>query len=265
VDVNVTDLNYKELPPMQSELQVTSEPDDVMVEPAGPQSGKMVTLEQVFDAFGSCPGLVFNVDLKNGAQSLAETVAKLIFKKGLRERVIWGSGDNAEMTEYLHQRYPDVPQFFTTKTVISTVVYYWLGLLPFITLKESYFQPPHPWGYVLRNHTSLDTTTWTESVKFKVLNYLFMPEAMFKHLKSRGIPTWMWVLNHDKSFQEALENGVDAIMTDYPLRLRQYLDKTQTKQMTRKAKTSCNLQNNSHGLKDTLCARTVHALGSKQL
>lgn len=34
----------------------------------------------------------------------------------------------------------------------------------------------------------------------------------------------MWVLNEDKDFAEAFGYGVDGVMTDYPTRLRRYLD-----------------------------------------
>jgi len=224
VDVRVEDVSFKELPTIKRELQVMSEPDGVLVNFEGrQQTAKLVSLEELFNAF---PQTVFNIDLKRGSRELADKVAAIVFKKSLRERVIWGSDTDSGLTAYLHTEYPDISLFFGTRGVIKTVLLYWLGILPFVTLKESYFQTPYSWTYALRNHKSLSTTTWREWVKYQVLTFLFMQRSMFAHLSSRGIPVWMWIVNDKSGFDRAFkELKVDGVMTDYPARLRKYLKK----------------------------------------
>lgn len=221
--VEIKDILFKDLPKLKPVLQVCSQPDGVETNPEDrPQSQSWVTLNQVFDAF---PGSVFNIDLKQGSPQLADRVASAIFKRGIQPNVIWGSDSSAELTAYLYDKYPDIPLLFGTRGVIRAVILYWLGLLPFVTFQESYFQPPHSWCYVLRNHKSLKTTSWKEWFKYRVLTFLFMQASLFAHLSARGIPVWMWTINDEDGFDDAFKRYcVDGVMTDYPSKLRKYID-----------------------------------------
>ena len=58
-----------------------------------------------------------------------------------------------------------------------------------------------------------------------MLTLLFMRADLFAHLSARGIPVWMWIVNDEHGFDAAFRKyGVDAVMTDYPSKLRRYLD-----------------------------------------
>lgn len=51
-------------------------------------------------------------------------------------------------------------------------------------------------------------------------------KALFRHLKARGVPVILWVLNEEEEYQEALEmygDTVDGIMTDSPTRLIEFM------------------------------------------
>ena len=51
-------------------------------------------------------------------------------------------------------------------------------------------------------------------------------KALFRHLKARGVPVILWVLNEEEEYQEALEmygDTVDGIMTDRPTRLIEFM------------------------------------------
>merc|ERR1719354_1057804 len=48
---------------------------------------------------------------------------------------------------------------------------------------------------------------------------LFRP-ILIRHLASRGIPTYVWVLNEESEFTRALDAGAAGIMTDYPSKLK---------------------------------------------
>ncbi|NXA00091.1 GDPD3 Lysophospholipase, partial [Nesospiza acunhae] len=46
---------------------------------------------------------------------------------------------------------------------------------------------------------------------------------LLKHLKSRGLQVWLWVLNEERDFAEAFGLGATGVITDYPARLRRFL------------------------------------------
>ncbi|XP_076325400.1 lysophospholipase D GDPD1-like [Tachypleus tridentatus] len=68
------------------------------------------------------------------------------------------------------------------------------------------------------------------SILFWLINRLLMNKALFHHLKKRGIQTYLWVLNEDKDYENAFQLGVTGVMTDYPSKLRKYLDLKQVAQ-----------------------------------
>lgn len=54
---------------------------------------------------------------------------------------------------------------------------------------------------------------------------LLISPILFKHLDKRGIQTYLWVLNEDSEFNLAFNKlKVAGVMTDYPTRLKNYLD-----------------------------------------
>ena len=58
----------------------------------------------------------------------------------------------------------------------------------------------------------------------KMANFLLLRPSLIDHLKARGIPTYLWVLNNPEQFEQARLVGVSGIMTDYPSRLKQYFE-----------------------------------------
>lgn len=67
---------------------------------------------------------------------------------------------------------------------------------------------------------------------------LFMSKSLFSHLRKRGLVVLLWTPNERSEFEEAKQTGADGvgmiftcdlmrqqIMTDYPLLLRQWMDK----------------------------------------
>ena len=53
--------------------------------------------------------------------------------------------------------------------------------------------------------------------------------GMYKHLRARNVHVVLWVLNSEEEFDEALEMGVDWVMTDFPTLLREYIEKVEKK------------------------------------
>jgi len=54
-----------------------------------------------------------------------------------------------------------------------------------------------------------------------------MSPMLFLHLQKRGVTTYLWVLNHEDQFERAFSLGVQGVMTDYPSKLHQFLEKKQ--------------------------------------
>jgi hypothetical protein len=52
--------------------------------------------------------------------------------------------------------------------------------------------------------------------------------SLYRHLRARGIPIIVWVLNEEEEFQEALDcfgKDIDGMMTDRPTSLREFMAK----------------------------------------
>ncbi len=50
-------------------------------------------------------------------------------------------------------------------------------------------------------------------------------KALFRHMKQRGVPVILWVLNEEEEFMEAYEmygDTVDGVMTDRPTKLIEF-------------------------------------------
>ena len=58
----------------------------------------------------------------------------------------------------------------------------------------------------------------------RICDFMLMSPVLFQHLERRGIPTYAWVLNSETEYQRALDHGVTGIMTDYPTKLKQFLE-----------------------------------------
>ena len=59
----------------------------------------------------------------------------------------------------------------------------------------------------------------------KLVDWVLMSPLLFLHLQKRGVTTYLWVLNTEEQFERAFNLGVQGVMTDYPSRLKQFLDK----------------------------------------
>ena len=53
-----------------------------------------------------------------------------------------------------------------------------------------------------------------------ICDFLLFRPSLIRHLASRGIPTYVWVLNEESEFRRALSAGAAGIMTDYPSKLK---------------------------------------------
>ncbi|XP_078233217.1 lysophospholipase D GDPD3 isoform X2 [Pogona vitticeps] len=183
-NIEISKTDYVDLPPYKDSLEVTFSPGCF----SHGNDHRIPRLEEVFQKF---PGVPINIEIKQDND-------ELIYK-------------NTEM-----------PYIFSLKRGILILLLYYVGLLPFLPLKESFLEFVLP---SIMNRTYFPVKkgrfgALLAKFAFKVT----MRKKLFKHLEDRGIQILLWVLNEDKDFEEAFSYGATGVMTDYPTRLRKYLD-----------------------------------------
>ncbi|KAG8140569.1 hypothetical protein E2320_003232 [Naja naja] len=140
-----------------------------------------------------------------------EEVAELVQKYHRSHISIWASSDNRILKKCRK----------ANKGLFMLFLWY-LGLLPFFPLKESFLEFMLP-SIINRTYFPVKKGR-LGSLLAKLTTKLTMHKKLFKHLEDRGIQTLLWVLNEDKDFEEAFSYGVSGVMSDYPTLLRQYLN-----------------------------------------
>ncbi len=85
-------------------------------------------------------------------------------------------------------------------------------------------------GFTFQSVTFLFCRIMTEAPRSRrlliwLLDSLLTSRLLFRHLRKRGIHVYLWVLNDDDDYRRAFHRlGVDGVMTDYPTKLRRFLD-----------------------------------------
>ncbi|KAK6297065.1 hypothetical protein J4Q44_G00332070 [Coregonus suidteri] len=82
-----------------------------------------------------------------------------------------------------------------------------------------------------------DKMTRSQRVITWLADTLLMRRALFNHLTARGIQVYVWVLNDEKDFKRAFDLGATGVMTDYPTKLRDFMEKNGTAKCLNKPKT----------------------------
>ncbi|MED6265164.1 Lysophospholipase D gdpd1, partial [Characodon lateralis] len=98
---------------------------------------------------------------------------------------------------------PHIPVLFSFPRVLQLLGLFYTGLLPFVPLKEQFLEIPMP----------------------SLITNLLMRKALFQHLTARGIQVYIWVLNDEEDFQRAFDLGATGVMTDFPTRLKEFMDR----------------------------------------
>lgn len=101
-----------------------------------PEARKIPLLEEIFHKY---PSLPINLDVKVDNDELIEKVNNLVKKYKREHLIVWGSF-NEKVSRKLYKLNPSVDLMFSLKGVIRLVVLHLTGLLPFVPLKETYFE-----------------------------------------------------------------------------------------------------------------------------
>lgn len=230
VDGKVCDYNYKELPTLKNTIEVTFSKD--LVCKSQETEARMPLLEDIFINF---PNMPVNLDIKDNDDELIEQTVQLVEKYQRENLVIWGN-NNSVVVDKLYEKNPNVAVFFSLRRVLLLLVWFYTGLLPFVPLKERFFDVP------LIDCFSKMRTEPTRMQKFliSIVDFIFTSKVLIAHLRKRGIPTYFWVLNDEEDFQKAFDLGAEGVMTDCPTKLREWLNEHVQYDITKTAQIDSN-------------------------
>ncbi|KAK9513048.1 hypothetical protein O3M35_001328 [Rhynocoris fuscipes] len=226
VNINISDLNYTELPLLKSSLPIDFDPGVTYKGSGIEEERRIPLLSEVFSEF---PRVPINIDVKCNNDSLVKEVNRLVTLYQRESITVWGSFSEC-ITRKCYAQNPNIHLLFSLKQVVRLILLYYTGLLPFFPIKESHleiFQPSMYLRPAWKMHTSRNEghfMIYWPPMLVQIIDSLLMNKTLFKHLKKRGIQTYVWVLNNENEFKKVYDLGVTGIMTDYPSRLKQFLN-----------------------------------------
>ncbi|CAL1539255.1 unnamed protein product [Lymnaea stagnalis] len=212
----ISETNFEDLPMMKSKVTV-----DFYQKLCGEGTDRKIPLlEEVFQQF---PDMAINIDIKVDKDELMQKVDELIRRYNRVEMTAWGNRSD-QVCQKLYKLNPNVPLIFSLRRVITLIVLFWTGLLPFVNIKESLLEIIVP-GIMLDADELLNKPlNGKAKVFFWIMDKLLMRPSLIKHLDDRGIQTYLWVLNREQDFKRAFSLGAAGVMSDRIQLLRDYLD-----------------------------------------
>ncbi|ESO97696.1 hypothetical protein LOTGIDRAFT_103735 [Lottia gigantea] len=213
--VKITETDYADLPMMKDTMCLDFERDFTLH--AG-DDRIIPLLEDVFEEF---PDLPINVDIKIDNNELIAKVSDLVKKYKRQDITVWGNRSSTICTK-VYKENPEIPLLFSMKKVITLLILFYTGLLPFIPFKESCLEIIMPCILLDTKKFQLNLNK-KQGYLVKFLNMILMRPLLFKHLERRGIHTFVWVLNSEEEFDIAFKTQVMGVMTDFPTKLKDFL------------------------------------------
>uniref|UniRef100_A0A3P8YJU9 GP-PDE domain-containing protein n=1 Tax=Esox lucius TaxID=8010 RepID=A0A3P8YJU9_ESOLU len=216
VSAYISDMSYAELPPYLCRLDVSFQRECVC---EGGEDKRIPLLRDVFEAFPKTP---INIDIKVDNDTLIKKVSELVVKYDREHLTVWGNSSN-QIVQKCYKENPRIPVLFSMPRVFMLLGLFYSGLLPFVPLKEQFLEIPMVVCIIM-----YDEVNSTGSNECFPCCSLLMRKALFNHLTARGIQVYVWVLNDEKEFKRAFDLGATGVMTDYPTKLRDFLEKIGT-------------------------------------
>jgi glycerophosphoryl diester phosphodiesterase len=218
VDKHIRDMNYIDLPTrFVSPLEIPFIPGTYIE--TSKFNCQIPLLEDVFREFPETP---VNIDLKDriGFEDLLTETHKVIKKYKREKLVVWGSFNN-QSTSRMYQKDSSIPLCCSFQQVVIITLSFYIGLLPYLPIKESFFEIPLysvlPWPGAHTGHIILG----------KIIFGLLGSKRLYRHLNRRGITVYSWVQNTDEDFRFCYkECQVNAMMTDSPTKMTNFLNQT---------------------------------------
>uniref|UniRef100_A0A8C5R2V2 Glycerophosphodiester phosphodiesterase domain containing 1 n=1 Tax=Leptobrachium leishanense TaxID=445787 RepID=A0A8C5R2V2_9ANUR len=168
VNVNISDLNYCDIPPYLCQLDVTFEKDCCC---EGGEDKRIPLLKDVFEAFPETP---INIDIKVNNSVLV--------KKNC-----------------------NIPLLFCFQRVLLLLGLFYTGLLPFVPIREQFLEIPMP--SIIMKLKDPSKMSRSHKFVVWLADALIMRKGLFDHLKARGIQVYIWVLNNEEEYKRAFDLG----------------------------------------------------------
>ncbi|CAG7818904.1 unnamed protein product [Allacma fusca] len=218
----ISELDYAQLPPISSVIPIDTIPGETFNDPLWSDEDRQIPLlSQVFATF---PNVPINIDIKDNNDELIRKVADLIQEYQRSEITVWGSFNNTTCTR-CYKTNPNVGLFVSAKKAVLLCLATFTGILPYIPIKETHYEVLLPSSIKRRRLKQVSSLNFGERFLFAFIDAFLVNKPLISHLRKRGIHVYMWVCNTEDEFSECFDKGANGIMTDYPTRLRRYLEK----------------------------------------
>lgn len=217
----ISDVAFGELPPYLCKLGVTFQKECFC---EGGEDKRIPLLRDVFEAFPNTP---VNIDIKVNNDTLIKKVSDLVIQYNREDLTVWGNANN-QIVKKCYKENPSIPVLFSLPRVFMLVGLFYVGLLPFVPLKEQFLEIPMP--SIITKLKDRDKLSRSKRVFIWLADNLLMRKALFDHLTARGIQVYVWVLNDEEDFKRAFDLGATGVMTDFPTKLKEFMDKNGTAQ-----------------------------------
>ncbi|XP_054289648.1 lysophospholipase D GDPD1-like isoform X2 [Macrosteles quadrilineatus] len=222
LDKMIGDVDYNDLPPLLPTIPIDFDPGRPYTGSGSEEDRRIPLLSDVFQEF---PKIPINIDIKMNNDKLINEVDVLIRKYNREQLTVWGNFSNKITTKCYFQN-PNIGLLFSMRRVIHLILLYYSGLLPFVPIKESFLEIFLPSIFLrLDKEPDSDGLLPFPSLLLRLTDFLLIRRSLFKHLQDRGIQVYIWVLNDEDEYERAFQLGVTGVMTDYPSKLREYLEK----------------------------------------
>jgi glycerophosphoryl diester phosphodiesterase len=172
--------------------------DDGQTFPYRGQSISVPTVEEVFAAF---PGVPMNIEIKQEEPSMVSSFCELIREHNLTNQVLVASFHEEAIDEFR----VECPEVATSTGTMETVSLFIRSML----LLEDTYGPPGEAAQVPEYQSGLH-----------VLTRRFVDAA-----HNRNLEVHAWTINDEDDMERMIALGVDGIITDYPDRLLDLLDR----------------------------------------
>ncbi|TRY94661.1 hypothetical protein DNTS_021567 [Danionella cerebrum] len=185
----------------------------------GGEDKSIPLLKDVFEAFPNTP---VNIDIKVNNDTLIRKVSELVIQYNREHLTVWGNASN-KIVKKCHKENPQIPILFSLPRVLLLLGLFYTGLLPFVPIKEQFLEIPMP--SIASKLKDPKRQTRVQRLVTWLSDKILMRKALFNHLTSRGIQVYIWVLNDEEDFKRAFDLGATGIMTDYPTKLKEFMEK----------------------------------------
>lgn len=226
INQNIMDTNFSDLPLIKQTVPIDFDPQTQYCNPSATEDDRRIP--KLRDVLQEFPNTQINIDIKTHDLNLVTKVNDLIQTHHQNRRCVWGNF-RRNTTELCFKTNNEVGLLFDFFSLATLLLLFYTGLLPFVSLKQTHLEIPMLSVLLQEKFRKKGGSAGTKMATIppnilRLVDFLMMSPMLFSHLSSRGIHTYLWVLNEEDEFERAFQLGATGIMTDYPSKLKKFLD-----------------------------------------